>query len=85
MVTCPFVEKVWKRSAQLGGEEFTVIIHGKPQHEETRATFSHAAETGHALVVKNAEETEFLASWMEGTGGRRGILGAVRGAHDGRV
>ena len=64
--TCPFVEKVWKRSAQLGGQEFAVIIHGKPQHEETRATFSHAAETGHALVVKNAEETEFLASWMEG-------------------
>ena len=63
--TCPFVEKVWKRSAQLGGKAFTVVIHGKPQHEETRATFSHAAETGHALVVKNAEETEFLATWME--------------------
>ena len=64
--TCPFVEKVWKRSAQLGGKDFTVVIHGKPKHEETRATFSHAAETGHALVVKNAEETEWLASWMEG-------------------
>ena len=64
--TCPFVEKVWKRSAQLGGKEYTVVIHGKPTHEETRATFSHAAETGHALVVKNAEEAEFLASWMEG-------------------
>ena len=57
--TCPFVEKVWKRSAQLGGKEYTVVIHGKPTHEETRATFSHAAETGHALVVKNAEEAEF--------------------------
>ncbi|MGB2424410.1 MAG: 4-hydroxy-3-methylbut-2-enyl diphosphate reductase, partial [Flavobacteriales bacterium] len=41
--TCPFVEKVWKRSAQLGGDDFTVVIHGKPKHEETRATFSHAA------------------------------------------
>ena len=64
--TCPFVEKVWKRSSQLGGNQYTVIIHGKPKHEETRATFSHAAETGHALVVKNEEETEFLATWMEG-------------------
>ena len=63
--TCPFVEKVWKRSAQLGGKDFTVVIHGKPKHEETRATFSHAAETGHALVVKDEEETEFLAQWME--------------------
>ena len=63
--TCPFVEKVWKRSAQLGGKDFTVVIHGKPKHEETRATFSHAAETGHALVVKDEKETEFLAQWME--------------------
>jgi 4-hydroxy-3-methylbut-2-enyl diphosphate reductase len=63
--TCPFVEKVWKRSAQLGGKDFTVVIHGKPKHEETRATFSHAAETGHALVVQDEEETEFLAQWME--------------------
>jgi len=64
--TCPFVEKVWKRSAQLGGDDFTVVIHGKPKHEETRATFSHAAETGHALVVKDGAEAEFLARWMEG-------------------
>ena len=64
--TCPFVEKVWKRSSQLGGNQYTVLIHGKPKHEETRATFSHAAETGHALVVKNEEETEFLVTWMEG-------------------
>ena len=42
-----------------------MVIHGKPQHEETRATFSHAAETGHAMVVKDEKETEFLAQWME--------------------
>ena len=63
--TCPFVEKVWKRSAQLGGDNCTVIIHGKPKHEETRATFSHAAETGHALVLKDMAEAEFLAAWIE--------------------
>ena len=63
--TCPFVEKVWKRSAQLGGKDYTVVIHGKPQHEETRATFSQAAETGHALVVKDGAEAEWLAHWME--------------------
>ena len=27
--TCPFVEKVWKRSEKLGKDNFTVIIHGK--------------------------------------------------------
>jgi len=62
--TCPFVEKVWKRSAQLGEQAFTVLIHGKPTHEETRATFSHAASTGHALVLKNEEETKWLTAWM---------------------
>ena len=38
--TCPFVEKVWNRSEMIAEQHYTVIIHGKPKHEETRATFS---------------------------------------------
>src|SRR3989337_4424037 len=41
--TCPFVEKVWNRSDQIAGKGYTIVIHGKPRHEETRATFSHAS------------------------------------------
>ncbi|MEO5650734.1 MAG: 4-hydroxy-3-methylbut-2-enyl diphosphate reductase, partial [Ginsengibacter sp.] len=41
--TCPFVEKVWNRAQAIAKNNYTVIIHGKPQHEETRATFSHSA------------------------------------------
>ncbi|MEY3818868.1 MAG: hypothetical protein RLZZ425_323, partial [Bacteroidota bacterium] len=41
--TCPFVEKVWNRSEQIGKKGYTIIIHGKPKHEETRATFSHSS------------------------------------------
>ena len=37
--TCPFVEKVWNRSEQIATKQYTVIVHGKPTHEETRATF----------------------------------------------
>jgi 4-hydroxy-3-methylbut-2-en-1-yl diphosphate reductase len=37
--TCPFVEKVWNRSEQIGKKGYSIIIHGKPKHEETRATF----------------------------------------------
>ena len=37
--TCPFVEKVWNRSSALGEDHYTIIIHGKHLHEETRATF----------------------------------------------
>ena len=42
--TCPFVEKVWNRSASLGKSNHTIIIHGKHKHEETKATFSHIKE-----------------------------------------
>ena len=58
--TCPFVEKVWNRSSQLGKEDFTIIIHGKYYHEETRATFSHSKIHGPSLIVRNLEETKFL-------------------------
>lgn len=59
--TCPFVGRVWKRSKKLGEQDYTIIIHGKLDHEETRATFSHAAETGHALVIQNMQEAKLLA------------------------
>lgn len=64
--TCPFVEKVWKRSAQLGAKDYTVVIHGKPKHEETRATFSHSSAHAKSLVVKNMEEAEVLAGFIRG-------------------
>lgn len=64
--TCPFVEKVWNRSSQLGEEDFTIIIHGKHYHEETRATFSHSKIHGPSLIVRNLEETKFLAEVILG-------------------
>jgi len=62
--TCPFVEKVWKRSAELGSRGYTLVVHGKYLHEETRATFSHAAETGPVVVVRNRKEAELLAKYI---------------------
>jgi 4-hydroxy-3-methylbut-2-enyl diphosphate reductase len=64
--TCPFVEKVWNRSSKLGDDQYTTIIHGKPDHEETRATFSHARNTGPAMVVSDIRETEVLAEFISG-------------------
>lgn len=66
--TCPFVEKVWKRSAKLGAENYTIIIHGKPNHEETRATFSHAAAEGHAVIVADIAEAEKLVELLKRQG-----------------
>lgn len=64
--TCPFVEKVWKRSAQLGKQQHTIIIHGKAAHEETRATFSHTAKNSPAVIVKDMEEAKILGRIITG-------------------
>ncbi|MFK7899147.1 MAG: 4-hydroxy-3-methylbut-2-enyl diphosphate reductase [Cyclobacteriaceae bacterium] len=64
--TCPFVEKVWKRSLALGKDNYTIVIHGKSIHEETRATFSHALEHGQALVIQDMKEAEQLAQFITG-------------------
>lgn len=64
--TCPFVEKVWNRSEKLASEEHTLIIHGKYNHEETRATFSHTAAHTHAVIIKDMKEAEVLAKCITG-------------------
>lgn len=62
--TCPFVEKVWNRSESIAQKSYTIVIHGKPSHEETRATFSHAAAQGPAVVVKDMQQAERLARYI---------------------
>ena len=64
--TCPFVEKVWKRSSQLGEGGYTVIIHGKHSHEETRATFSHARLGAPSLIIRDIGEAQLLAQYLKG-------------------
>ena len=64
--TCPFVEKVWNRSEAIAKNSYTIIIHGKPTHEETRATFSHAAANAPAVVVKDMQQTIALAKYITG-------------------
>lgn len=64
--TCPFVERVWKKSAQLGNGDYTIIIHGKPNHEETRATFSHSVGESPVLVVKDIHESRKVGDYMLG-------------------
>jgi len=62
--TCPFVEKVWNRSAELGKEKFTIVIHGKHYHEETRATFSHSSNKSPSLIIRDNEEAKILSSFI---------------------
>ncbi len=64
--TCPFVEKVWNRASQIGQKKYTIVVHGKPLHEETRATFSHSKENAPTVVVKNLKQAERLARYIIG-------------------
>ncbi len=67
--TCPFVEKVWKRSEQIGRKDYTIVVHGKRYHEETRATISHAKAGAPVVVVRDIEEAEALAAVVRGDEG----------------
>jgi len=58
--TCPFVEKVWNRAETLGKTGFTVVVHGKYKHEETRATFSHSKESAPTVIVRDIDEAILL-------------------------
>jgi 4-hydroxy-3-methylbut-2-enyl diphosphate reductase len=62
--TCPFVEKVWNRSEAIANKSYTIIIHGKPNHEETRATFSHASANAPSIVVKDYEQALLLSEFI---------------------
>ena len=64
--TCPFVERVWKKSEKLGDDKYTIIIHGKYKHEETRATFSRSEKYSHSIIVKDIVESRKLADFILG-------------------
>lgn len=64
--TCPFVEKVWKRGRQLAQQGYSIVIHGKHSHEETRATFSHIRVDGPSVVVRDKAEAELLCRYIRG-------------------
>ena len=64
--TCPFVEKVWNRSEQIALKGYSIVVHGKPSHEETRATFSHSAASTPTVVINDMEEAKQLATYIKG-------------------
>jgi 4-hydroxy-3-methylbut-2-enyl diphosphate reductase len=64
--TCPFVEKVWNRSTQIAEKGYSIVVHGKPKHEETRATFSHASSQTPSVVVNDMQEAIELGKYITG-------------------
>ena len=69
--TCGSVMSVWRRVEAYSADGFTSVIHGKYDHEETRATCSRAAKY---LVVKNQKQAEQVCDYIAGLGTRDSFL-----------
>jgi len=62
--TCPFVEKVWNRSEQIAKKGYSIVVHGKPNHEETRATFSQASAHTPTVIVNDMQEAKRIGLYI---------------------
>jgi 4-hydroxy-3-methylbut-2-enyl diphosphate reductase len=65
--TCPWVERPHRRTERLIGEGFSLVIHGKVGHDETRATCSLIRNRGgHYVVVSDLTEADYLCAVLRG-------------------
>lgn len=76
--TCPWVSKVWNTVEKHKKKEYTSIIHGKYNHEETVATSSFANKY---LVVLNLEQAEYIANYILQGGDREEFLNQFKNAY----
>lgn len=75
--TCGDVMKVWRRVRDYAKNEVTSIIHGKADHEETRATASRALgaeKNGHYLVILTLKDAELVCNYILGNGNREEFM-----------
>ncbi|MFT3831686.1 MAG: 4-hydroxy-3-methylbut-2-enyl diphosphate reductase [Opitutaceae bacterium] len=82
--TCMLVEKVWKAARRYGQLGYTVLIHGKHEHEETKATFSNSAKHAPSLIIRDVREAEQLGAVIAATApeeARRLFAAAFAGRH----
>ncbi len=82
--TCGDVMKVWRRVRGYAKDGITSIIHGKADHEETRATSSRALGEqgqGHYLVILTLADTDFVCEYIRNGGDRDAFLERFRGSY----
>jgi len=65
--TCGSVLNVWKKVQRCARDGFTVVIHGKHYHEETRATASQAQMyNGKYLCLRDVAEAGIICRFLRG-------------------
>src|SRR6184192_2115046 len=81
--TCGDVMSVWKRVRKYASESATSIIHGKAEHEETKATSSRALGdgNGHYLIVLTLADTDFVCEYIRHGGDKQAFLDRFNGAY----
>ena len=75
--TCGDVMKVWRRVRGYAKDGITSIIHGKSNHEETRATSSRALgenREGHYLIVLTLADTDYVCDYLKNGGDKQAFL-----------
>lgn len=79
--TCGAIINVWKRVEGYARQGFITLMHGKRNHEETRATVSRAVkEGGSYITLENIAEARELASAVLGRLSERDFLTRYPGA-----
>ena len=81
--TCGDVMKVWRRVRIFAKDGVTSIIHGKADHEETRATASRAVgddTTGSYLIILTLEDVDFVCDYIRNGGDRDEFFARFKGA-----
>ncbi len=81
--TCGDVMSVWKRVRQNASDDVTSIIHGKAEHEETKATASRAIVSGkgHYLIVLTLADTDYVCGYIRNGGDKQAFLDKFKGAY----
>ena len=82
--TCGDVMKVWRRVRGYAKDGVTSIIHGKENHEETRATASRALgenKDGQYLVILTLADTDYLCDYIRKGGDKAAFLKKFEGSY----
>jgi 4-hydroxy-3-methylbut-2-enyl diphosphate reductase len=82
--TCGDVMKVWRRVRGYAKDGITSIIHGKADHEETRATSSRALGehgNGHYLVILTISDTDYVCEYIRKGGDKDEFLKHFKGSY----